>query len=74
MRLSSDGDGDGDGDGAFSLIGLTEGRTGEGCRTDPGVSFHRVEDANVKIGEGLGGRCLPDAFDIGVCKSANLET
>lgn len=38
-------------------------------RTEPGVStsFHFVEDAEVTIGVGLGGRGLPDAFGNGVC-------
>ena len=38
-------------------------------RTEPGVStsFHLVEDMEVTIGVGLGGRCRPDAFDNGVC-------
>lgn len=50
------------------LMSLDPGRTGEYCRTEPGVStfFHLVEDAEVKMGDGLGGRCLPDALDIGV--------
>lgn len=62
----------GTGDGAFSLIGLTApglGLRGDGCRTEPGESmfFHRVEEAEVVIGVGFEGHCLPDAVDTGVC-------
>lgn len=54
----------------IGLISLEEGATGDPMgRTEPGAStsFHFVEDAEVTIGVGLGGRCLPEAFDKGVC-------
>ena len=52
----------GEGEGSLSLIGLIsldEGATGDlRGRTEPGVSisFHFVEDEEVTIGVGLGGR------------------
>lgn len=70
----------GGGDGSLSLIGLISlevGATGDLTgRTEPGasISFHFVEDAEVTIGVGLGGCCLLDAFDKGVCWSAKRDT
>ncbi len=60
-------------EGARSLMGLISsgpGRVGEGIeRTDPGSPrpFQRVEEAGVMMGEGRGGRGLPDALVKGVC-------
>jgi len=60
-------------EGARSLMGLISsgpGRVGEGIeRTDPGSprTFQRVEEAGVMMGEGRGGRGLPDALVKGVC-------
>lgn len=64
----------GEGVKAFSLIGLTApglGLRGEGCRAglDASTFFHRVDDADVVIGVGLEGPCLPGVPDIGVCRS-----
>jgi len=60
-------------EGARSLMGLISsgpGRVGEVMeRTEPGSPrpFQRVEEAGVMIGEGRGGRGLPDALTWGVC-------
>lgn len=60
-------------EGARSLIGLISsgrGRVGEGMeRSEPGSSrpFQRVEEAGVMMGEGRGGRGLPDTVVKGVC-------
>lgn len=51
-------------------MSLEEGATGDPMgRTERGVStsFHFVDDEEVTIGVGCGGRCRPDAFDRGVC-------
>lgn len=66
-----DDGGNGGGEGARSLMGLISsllGRVGDAIvLIDPGsMFFHLVEDAEVIIGEGLGGRCLPE-LAIGVC-------
>lgn len=60
-------------EGARSLMGLISsgrGRVGDAMeRMDPGSPrpFQRVEEAGVMIGEGRGGRGLPDALVKGVC-------
>ena len=64
--------GESGGDGALSLIGLislARGLVGEDWRAGPGVStfFHRVEDADVNMGEGLKTRDFPEALVMGVC-------
>ena len=54
----------------MGLISVEEGATGDPMgRREPGTStsFHFVDDAEVTIGVGLGGLCLADAFDRGVC-------
>lgn len=54
------------------LIGLIApglGLFGETWRIElaPSTFFHRVDDADVAIGDGLGGRCLFGGVDNGVC-------
>lgn len=57
-------------------MGLISSGPGRGTSdlTDPGISmsFHFVEEAEVQIGDGLGGRCLPVGVTIGVRWSGNL--
>lgn len=68
----------GAGEGAFSLIGLissTRGRVGDlGDLIEPEAStfLHFVEEVEVSIGDGLGGRRLPEAVSAGVCGPENL--
>lgn len=68
---SLDGGEEGRGDGARSLMGLISSRLGRVgdlivFTEARSIFFHLVEDAEVTIGDGLGGRGLPEPV-IGVC-------